>query len=78
MVAVEAKTNCTEARGCTVAGAAPATPPNARRRETKMHKHTYYETNHCCRWSGFDAGAAKPTAGSTDADRPICEIWLSV
>ena len=47
-------------------------------RRNKMNKHIRYETSHCCKCNGLDAGAAKPTAGSTDADRPIWLIWLSV
>ena len=45
---------------------------------SQIKKHTFTRQDHCWRWSGFAAGAARPTAGSTEADRPICEIWLSV
>ena len=58
-------------------------PLDARRRappppRSQIKKHTFTRQDHCWRWSGFAAGAARPTAGSTEADRPICEIWLSV
>ena len=64
--------------GGVAAPGALAEPPSRPPPPRKMDKHKRYETNHCCKCNGFAAGAARPTAGSTDADSPIWLIWLSV